>query len=199
MKITKQWLFSSPKFFSQLAFVLYGTSPYFGKLGWKLNPLFGKNWPWMEVDIDLIEDIKENIPDEANEAQICRILMTNIFKVAPDYNRTQVSTPTYEYDEFEKAEMERHGWERLPKYPAYHVHTAPSDYRPLKEEEIEEYDIQKFKQKIYLVGSPDAKQLLAEYKTLRTLFGSWQTKVKQQLTNWIKLINNGLESRARSS
>jgi len=193
MKITKYWLLSRPpKFWNDLLFILEGTSPHFGKLGWKLNKSVfsdGSFWPKLEIDDNLIKSLlEEEIPDDANEEKVCQILMTIIFKVTPDYDpNKRPSTPTYEYEEWEKEDIVEG---RYPKYPAYQLTNAPSDYQLLKTEQILNEDIKKFKQKIKVVTGPENGELLKRYRELVNSHQNTRQRINQKLTEWIQLLNS---------
>jgi hypothetical protein len=119
-----------------------------------------------ESSLDYLKEEIEELPDDLEEELLGLILMTILFRVAPNYNRTRVSTPTYENDEPQQRIIEELGLERLPRYPSYHITPAPQDYRPLKREEIDKEDLIKFKQKINIVANSNTGELLGRLRTL---------------------------------
>ena len=195
MKITKSWLLARPiKFWSDLYFLLCHTSPYFGKLGWRfkpgLDPLQTFNNHLDSASLTQLKQAVNQLPDNANEEQICRNLMTTIFWVSPDYNRTEINFPPLEQEEWQRAEMARWGWEHWPTYPHYYVYAAPTNYRPLKLEEIQLEDIQKFQQKIQVLKAPLLESLIEAYQSLGQHHRTRLNQVKKKLAEWTQLITN---------
>ena len=187
MQITKQWLLTrTGSFWYNLLFILH-SSPYFGKLGWAFRPGFNHSWQnahnkLEESDLIAYRSAIRRLSDNANLEQIGRQLMTTIFWVAPDYNRTIITLPSLPATEGEKKE----GFELSPRYPRYYVSPAPHNYRPLKDEEIQPEDLQMFQPKLQILSASFSESLLA---TTKLLFGKTRL-VRQKLTEWTKLIKH---------
>ncbi|WNE40202.1 MAG: hypothetical protein GBAus27B_000269 [Mycoplasmataceae bacterium] len=186
MIITKQWLASrEDKFWLDLIYLLDYISPHFGKLNWAFTSQIKyvldswgfklpESWAWLK-------ELPQQIPEESKDKEefILKFLMTELFAVAPDYQRIPLEHTPLEIT----PEMIALGYDNAA-YPRYYVRVAPQqDYRPLKAEEIHEEDLRLFKHKVFMAGAKWSEQQ-----------GKLAIKIARKLPFWISLIKNRQQS-----